>query len=143
MSSKNALDIAREAGLDLVLISPNAKPAVCRIMDYGKYKFEQSKKMKEARKKQKVVDMKVIQLSLNIGQHDIDYRSKQARSFFEDGAKVKVSILLKGRQQAYASRGIELENSFFESLSDICVVEREPKVEGRFILMILAPKQAK
>jgi len=125
----------------LVLISPNAVPPVCKIMDYGKYKFDQTKKQKEVRKKQKIAETKIIQLSLNIGQHDIEYRQKQARDFFADGSKVKISMMLKGRQQAYASRGIEIEKSFYQDLEDVCTMDKEPVLEGKFITVMLSPKQ--
>ena len=143
VSLSEARRIAEDNNMDLVLISPNANPPVCRVMDYGKYKFEQAKKQKEAKKKQKTVEIKVIQLSLNIGDHDVDYRAKQAIGFFEDGAKVKISLMLKGRQQAYSSRGIEVCKKFYDRVSEYCVVKKDAFLEGKFVIMILAPKPTK
>ena len=143
MSVQDARKIADNLGLDLALISPNANPPVCRVMDYGKFRFDQTKKQKEARKKQKTMELKVIQLSLTIGQHDIDYRLKQAKEFLLDGAKVKVSLMLRGRQQAYAQKGIEVCKTFYQGIADSCVVEKDAFLEGKFVTMILAPKVAK
>lgn len=143
MSSREAQEIADKEGLDLVKISPSAVPPVCRIMDYGKYLFDKTKREKEQRKNQKIVELKEVQLSMTIEQHDIDIKAKNAVKFLNNGDKVKVSIRMSGRQQAYFERGIETENKFAESLSDIAVIEKEAKVEGRHIIMILAPKTAK
>jgi translation initiation factor IF-3 len=143
MSAKEANEIADKEGLDLVKISPNAVPPVCKIMDYGKYLFDKAKKEKEQRKNQKIVAIKEVQLSMTIEQHDIDIKAKNATKFLLSGDKVKVSIRMSGRQQAYSDRGIETENNFAESLSEIAVIEKPAKVEGRNIIMILAPKNAK
>ena len=143
MSSKEANDIADKEGLDLVKISPSATPPVCRIMDYGKYLFDKTKREKEQRKNQKIVELKEVQLSMTIEQHDVDIKAKNAMKFLNNGDKVKVSIRMSGRQQAYFERGIETENRFAESLSEIAVIEKPAKVEGRNIIMILAPKNAK
>ena len=143
MSSKEANDLADKEGLDLVKISPSAVPPVCRIMDYGKYLFDKTKREKEQRKNQKIVELKEVQLSMTIEQHDIDIKAKNAMKFLNNGDKVKVSIRMSGRQQAYFERGIETENRFAESLSEIAVIEKPAKVEGRNIIMILAPKNAK
>lgn len=143
MSSREAQQIADNEGLDLVKISPSAVPPVCRIMDYGKYLFDKTKREKEQRKNQKIVELKEVQLSMTIEQHDIDIKAKNAVKFLNNGDKVKVSIRMSGRQQAYFERGIETENKFAESLSEIAVIEKEAKVEGRNIIMILAPKTAK
>lgn len=143
MSSREAQEIADKDGLDLVKISPSAIPPVCRIMDYGKYLFDKTKREKEQRKNQKIVELKEVQLSMTIEQHDIDIKAKNAVKFLNNGDKVKVSIRMSGRQQAYFQRGIETENKFAESLSEIAVIEKEAKVEGRNIIMILAPKTAK
>ena len=143
MSSKEANDIADKEGLDLVKISPSANPPVCRIMDYGKYLFDKTKREKEQRKNQKIVELKEVQLSMTIEQHDVDIKAKNAMKFLNNGDKVKVSIRMSGRQQAYFERGIETENKFAESLSEIAVIEKPAKVEGRNIIMILAPKNAK
>ena len=112
-------------------------------MDYGKYVFDKAKKEKEQRKNQKIVALKEVQLSMTIEQHDIDIKAKSATKFLLNGDKVKVSIRMSGRQQAYSDRGIETENAFAESLSEIAVIEKPAKVEGRHIIMILAPKNAK
>ena len=143
MSSKEANEIADKEGLDLVKISPSANPPVCRIMDYGKYLFDKTKREKEQRKNQKIVELKEVQLSMTIEQHDVDIKAKNAVKFLNNGDKVKVSIRMSGRQQAYFERGIETENRFAESLSEIAVIEKPAKVEGRNIIMILAPKNAK
>ena len=143
MSAREANEIADREGLDLVKISPNAVPPVCRIMDYGKYLFDKTKREKEQRKNQKIVELKEVQLSMTIEQHDIDIKAKHATRFLNNGDKVKVSIRMSGRQQAYADRGVETDNAFAQSLEEIAVIEKPAKVEGRNIIMILAPKTAK
>ena len=143
MSSKEANEIADREGLDLVKISPSAVPPVCRIMDYGKYLFDKTKREKEQRKNQKIVELKEVQLSMTIEQHDIDIKAKHATRFLSNGDKVKVSIRMSGRQQAYIERGIETENKFAENLEELATIEKPAKVEGRNIIMILAPKNAK
>ncbi len=124
-----------------MLISPNANPAVCKIMDYGKYKFETQKKEKEAKKNQKVVDTKIIRLSLTIGEGDVKHRIEKVKEFIEDGDKVKINMLLKGRQQAFGNKGIEVMLKFAEMVSEYAAVEMEPKREGKFINMVLAKKK--
>ena len=141
LSLSDALNLSREKDLDLALISPNANPVVCKIMDYGKYRFDQIKKEKEARKKNKAQEIKTIQLSLTIGDYDMNYRVKNAKNFLQDGNKVKVNILLKGRQQAYPEQGIEIMKKFASLVGDACVVEKEPKLEGKFINMVLGQKK--
>ena len=143
MSARQANELAEKEGLDLVKISPSANPPVCKIMDYGKYLFDKTKREKEQRKNQKIVELKEVQLSMTIEQHDIDIKAKNATKFLLNGDKVKVSIRMSGRQQAYADRGVETENKFAESLSEISTIEKPAKVEGRHIIMILAPKNAK
>ena len=143
MTPREANAIAEKEGLDLVKISPSAVPPVCKIMDYGKYLFDKTKREKEQRKNQKIVELKEVQLSMTIEQHDIDIKAKNATKFLLNGDKVKVSIRMSGRQQAYAERGVETENKFAESLAEICTIEKPAKVEGRNIIMILAPKNAK
>lgn len=133
-----ALALAEESGMDLVKIAPSAVPPVCKIMDYGKFRFEQAKREKEARKNQKIVEIKEIWLSMTIDTNDMNVKAKHARKFLEDAAKVKVSIRMKGRQQAHPEIGIEVMNKFYEILKDICVLERAPLKDGRNILMILA-----
>jgi translation initiation factor IF-3 len=141
MSSKEANEIADREGLDLVKISPSAVPPVCRIMDYGKYLFDKTKREKEQRKNQKIVELKEVQLSMTIEQHDIDIKAKNAAKFLSNGDKVKVSIRMSGRQQAYADRGVQTENDFAASLEEYAVIEKPAKVEGRNMIMILAPSR--
>ena len=143
MSSKEALAIAEEQNLDLVLMSPNAEPPVCKIIDYGKFKFDQAKKLKEQRKAQKTVEIKEIQLSMTIEKHDIDVKAKHAQKFLSGGDKVKVTIRMKGRQQARPEMGIEVMNTFFEVVKDFGVIEKAPEIMGRNIFMILAPIKTK
>ncbi len=143
MSAREANELAEKEGLDLVKISPSAVPPVCKIMDYGKYLFDKTKREKEQRKNQKVVELKEVQLSMTIEQHDIDIKAKNATKFLLNGDKVKVSIRMSGRQQAYAERGVETENNFAKSLEEISVIEKPAKIEGRNIILILAPKNAK
>ena len=143
MSSKEALAIAVEQNLDLVLMSPNAEPPVCKIMNYGKFKFDQAKKLKEQRKAQKVVEIKEIQLSMTIEKHDIDVKAKHAQKFLSSGDKVKVTIRMKGRQQARPEMGIEVMNTFFEVVKDFGVIEKAPEIMGRNIFMVLSPIKSK
>ena len=142
MSPREAMRLAEEADLDLVKISPNAVPPVCKIMDYGKFKFEQGKKEKENRRNQKVVEIKEVQLSMTIDVGDLNVKAKQATRFLNDGNKVKVSIRLRGRQMAHANLGRDVMNNFFEGLKEIAVVEKPINMEGRNIIMILAPKKS-
>ena len=135
-----ALEIAEEKKLDLVLVSPNAKPAVCKIMNYGKYKFEQSKKEKEAKKKQKVLEIKEIRVTPNIEEHDFEFKSKNARKFLTDGNKVKITVRFRGREVNNSKAGEVVLNKFIEKLEDISVVEKQPKLEGRNMFTILAKK---
>ena len=143
MSAQEANRLADAANLDLVKISPNALPPVCKIMDYGKFKFDQMKREKEQRKNQKVVELKEVQLSMTIELHDMETKAKNATKFLSAGNKVKVSLRMRGRQQAYSAHGIEICNQFFTLLQDVAIIEKEAKVEGRNILMFLAPKQSK
>jgi translation initiation factor IF-3 len=140
VSSKQALDMAFEKGLDLVMIAPKALPPVCRIMDYGKFCFEQAKKEKEARRNQHEVEIKEIRMSPNIDVHDLDVKQRNATRFLEDGNKVKVSVRFKGRSIAHASLGEQLLVQFAEGLNEIAAVEKPPKLEGRNMAMFLAPK---
>ena len=139
MSFDDAMNLASQKDLDLVEISPNASPKVCKIMNYGKFKYEQSKKEKEAKQKQKVAELKTIRIGLNISDHDMDYRAKQVAEFIKDGSKVKANMMLKGRQNAYEANGIKTLNDFAVKVGDIAVIEKAPFREGRFINMILAP----
>ena len=139
MSASAALQLAEEADLDLVKISPNAVPPVCKIMNYGKFKFEQAKKEKENRKNQKVVELKEIYLSMTIDIGDLNVKAKKTIEMLGDGNKVKVSIRMRGRQQAHATMGIDVMKRFFDMLGGKAVMDKEPKTEGRNILMILSP----
>lgn len=142
VSSQEALRIAEEHDLDLVKIAANANPPVCKIMDYGKYKFEQLKKQKEAKKNQKVVELKEIWLSMTIDVGDLNVKARQAQKFLLSGNKVKVSIKMRGRQNAHSSLGVDVMNRFFEIVGDVAVMEKRPLFEGRNILMILAPSKS-
>ena len=142
MSVAEALTIAEEKGLDLVEVAPNANPTVCKIMNYGKYKYEQARKEKEARKKQKVVEVKEIRLSPTIDTHDFEFKSKNARKFLEDGDKVKATIKFKGRELNNTSFGANVLNKFAESLEDVGTADKEPKLEGRNMMLIISPKNS-
>ncbi len=139
MSPAQAMRLADEEGLDLVKISPNAVPPVCKIMDYGKFRFEQAKKEKENRKNQKVVELKEVQLSMTIDVGDINVKAKQASKFFEAGNKVKVSIRLRGRQMAHSSLAKDVMTRFADMLKEVGVIEKPMNMEGRNIIMIMAP----
>ncbi len=143
MSIDDALNLAYENNLDLAKIAPGANPPVCKIMDYGKYRFEQTKKEKEAKKNQKVIELKEVRLSLNIDVGDINTKVNQAAKFFKDGAKVKVSIRFRGREMAHPELGVEVMEKFADRLSDIAVVEKPAKLEGRNMLMFMAAKPTK
>lgn len=137
-----ALELAEEADLDLVNISPNATPPVCKIMDYGKYKYEQGKKQKEARKNQKIVEIKEMRLSPAIDTHDMEIKAKNVRKFLSGGNKVKVSIRFKGRQLAHTDKGREVMQQFMALLEDVAAIEKNAKMDGRSMFMVLTPKQA-
>ncbi len=141
MSPREALRLAEEADLDLVKISPNAVPPVCKIMDWGKFKFEQAKKEKENRRNQKVVELKEVQLSMTIDVGDLNVKARQATKFLEAGNKVKVSIRLRGRQMAHANLGKDVINHFCETLKEVGVVEKPLNMEGRNLIVVLAPKK--
>ncbi len=142
MSSRQALQLAEDANLDLVEISPQANPPVCKIMDYGKFRFEFVKKQKEAKKNQKVIELKEIWLSMTIDVGDLNVKAKQTVKFLQQGNKVKVSIRMRGRQNAHANMGVDVMNRFFDIVKDYAVMEKKPLLEGRNILMILAPQKA-
>ena len=135
-----AIAIAEEKNLDLVLVAPNAKPVVCKIMNYGKYKFEQAKKEKESRKNQKAVEMKEIRVSSNIGEHDFNFKSKNARGFLESGNKVKFTLRFRGRELNNVKAGEAILSKFAESLEDIATVEKKPFLEGKTMFVILNKK---
>ncbi len=138
---RTAMAAAEEASLDLVKIAPTAKPPVCKIMDYGKYRFEQSKRAREIRKNQKVITIKEVQLSATIADHDVEVKQKAAEKFLRDGDKVKVSIRFRGRQITHSEIGLDIMKDFAERCKDFAVVERKPLTEGRNMTMILAPKE--
>ncbi|SFP71617.1 translation initiation factor IF-3 [Salibacterium halotolerans] len=144
VKSKNeALDLAEKAELDLVLVAPNAKPPVCRIMDYGKYRFEQQKKEKEARKKQKTINVKEVRLSPNIEEHDFNTKLKNARKFLSKGDKVKAAIRFRGRMITHSDIGKEVLDRMAKECEDVATVETKPKMEGRSMFLMLAPKPEK
>ena len=140
MSSNEALDIAFEKKLDLVLVAPNGNPPVCRIMNYGKYKFEQAKKEKESRKNQKTVELKEIRVTPNIGEHDFTFKSKNARSFLEAGNKVKFTVRFRGRELNNVKAGENILNRFIEDLAEVSTVEKKPFLEGKTMFVILSKK---
>ena len=142
MSAKEAQKLAEEAGLDLVKIAPTAKPPVCKIVDYGKYKYEQTRKEKEAKKKQKVIDVKEIRLSPNIDTNDLNTKVNAARKFLSKGDKVKVTLRFRGREMAHMNSSKHILDDFAENLKDIAVVEKAPKVEGRSMTMFLTEKRS-
>lgn len=137
---KEALRLAAERGLDLVEVAPLARPPVCRIMDYGKFKYEQSKKEKEARKKQRIIDVKELKIRPNIDDHDFEVRVRSTERFLQDGDKVKLIMIFRGREIAHANLGREVLERLAQRVADIGVVERPPKIEGRNMIMILSPK---
>ena len=141
MSAKDALKMAKEAELDLVKIAPTAKPPVCKIVDYGKYRYEQARKEKEAKKKQKVTEVKEIRLSPNIDENDLNTKANQAKKFLSKGDKVKVALRFRGREMAHMNSSKHILDDFAEALADIAVVEKAPKVEGRSMTMFLTEKR--
>ncbi len=141
ISGRDAYRIAVEKNLDLVEIAPTAKPPVCKLMDFGKYKYEQAKKDKEARKKHKVIEIKEVKLRPNIEDHDLDTKAKNAQRFLADGDKVKVTIMFRGREITHPELGRALCIRLAQIVKDISHVEREPKVEGRNMIMILTPNK--
>ena len=143
MSARDAYLKAQEEGLDLVKIAPRAKPPVCKIIDYGKFKYEQSRKEKEARKKQKIVDIKEVRMSPNIDKNDLNTKAGAARKFLSKGDKVKVTLRFRGREMAHMASSRVILDDFAEKLSDIAVIEKAPKIEGRSITMVLAEKRNK
>ena len=143
MPTQQALALAEERGLDLALIQPGAKPAVCKLMDYDKYRYEQSRRERENRKNQRVVTLKEVQLSATIEENDVVTKAKMANRFLADGDKVKVSIRFRGRQIAHADIARKIMDDFAARCSDVSTVERRPLLDGRHMIMILAPKSAK
>lgn len=143
ISSDEALDIANRLGLDLVMIAPEAKPPVCKIMDYGKFRYQQEKKQKEAKKKQKVIDIKEIKLSVKIAQNDINYKVKHASEFLEQGKHVKFRVFLKGREMSSPEAGVVLLEKIWQMVEDIADRDKEPLLEGRYVNMLVTPKKKK
>ncbi len=143
VSFDRALDMADDAGLDLVLIAAQAEPPVCRIMDYGKYRYERDKREKDAKKKQQVVEIKEIQLSVRIDTNDFNTKVNRARNFLTRGDKVKVVVRFKGRQMTHQEIGQDLLTKFSAACEDVCIIDKQPKLEGRFLSMFLAPQPTK
>lgn len=142
ISTKEALALAEEKKLDLVKISPNAVPPVCKLMDFGKFKYEQSKKEKEAKKKQKVIDVKEIRLTPRTDDHDIDVKANRAKKFLADGDKVKVTVRFRGRETGHTAFGMEILNKFAEIVEEVGTIEKAASMEGRSLTMVLCPKKA-
>jgi len=144
LKNMNLADVyfkAKDAGLDLVKISPNAKPPVCKIVDYGKYRYEQTRKAKEAKKKQRTVETKEIRLSTNIDTNDLNTKVNQTKKFLQKGNKIKVSLRFRGREMAHMANSKHILDDFAQALSDIAVIEKAPKVEGRSMTMFLTEKR--
>lgn len=140
VSIKEAQQMASEKNLDLVKIAPQAKPPVCKIMDYGKYKFDAAKKEKEARKKQKTVSVKEVRLSASIDTHDFETKIRNAQKFLKAGDKVKVSVMFRGREMMHTQKGVEILNQAMGLLEEVGVAENKPKLEGRNMAIVVAPK---
>ena len=141
VSSREAQKIADEAGLDLVKIAPNAKPPVCKVIDYGKYRYELARKEKDAKKKQKTVELKEIRLSPNIDMNDLNTKMNAAKKFLSKGNKVKITLRFRGREMAHMNQSKHILDDIAENLSEVAVVEKAPKIEGRSISMVLAEKR--
>lgn len=141
MAPADAMKLAREAGVDLVKIVPNAAPPVCKIVDYGKYRYELARKEKDARKKQRVIDIKEVRLSPNIDSNDLNTKANSARKFIEKGDKVKVTLKFRGREMAHMEQTKHILDDFAEKLSDIAQIEKPAKLEGRSIMMVLTEKR--
>lgn len=142
ISRDEALTIAEKQGLDLVLIAPDAKPPVCKIMDYGKFRYQQEKKQKEAKKKQKVIDVKEIKLSVKIAQNDINYKVKHALEFLEEGKHVKFRVFLKGREMAAPEAGVVMLEKVWDMIKEAGNRDKEPLIEGRYVNMLVTPKKS-
>ena len=142
MTIQDARKLAEDAGVDLVKINPNAKPPVCKIADYGKFKYEQTRKEKEAKKKQKVVEIKEIRLSPNIDTNDLNTKMNAARKFLTKGDKVKITLRFRGREMAHMANSKHILDEFAEAMADIAIIEKAPKVEGRSMTMFLSEKRS-
>ena len=143
MPLRRAMELAEQKNLDLVKIAPQANPPVCKIIDYGKFRFEQAKREKEARRNQRVVEIKEVRLSLNIDTHDFETKKNHALRFISEGNKVKVSIRFRGREMGHPELGLEIMRRFSDAMSEVANVEKPAKLEGRTMLMFLAPKPQK
>ncbi len=143
MPTREALNLAQDAGYDLILVAPNANPPVCRMMDLGKYKYELKKKAKEAKKKQRIIEVKELRFRPKIEEHDYQVKLKHAREFLEDGDKVKIVMRFRGREMAFIDSGREVLERLVSDLEDVAVVEKKPDMEGRQMIMVLAPKHHK
>ncbi len=141
MSPREAMQLAEEAGVDLVKIAPTAKPPVCKIVDYGKFKYEQTRKEKEAKKKQRVIEIKEIRLSPNIDTNDLNTKINAAKKFIAKGDRVKITLRFRGREMAHMNNSKHILDDFAQALADVAVVEKAPKVEGRSMTMFLAEKR--
>lgn len=143
LSKAEAQDIADKAGLDLVLMNPNGNPPVCKLMDYGKYKFDAVKKEKELRKNQKISEIKEIQLSMRIDDYHVSFKLKNAQKILQEGDKVKVSLRMRGREQAYSQNAVETVKKFVSDLADYGFIEKDPAIMGRNVSVVINPKKAK
>ena len=143
MGIREALTIAEEANLDLVNVSPNAEPPVCKILDFGKYRYELQKKDKMAKKNQKTMQVKEVRLSTFIEEHDVNVKANTAIKFLKEGDKVKVSLRFRGRERDYTAKGFDVMNSFAEQIAEYGVIDKKPKFEGRSLTMFLSPKNSK
>ncbi len=141
MKTEEAMSIADGKGLDLVMVSPNANPPVCKIMDYGKYRFEQIKKEKESKKNQKVTEIKEIRVTPNIDTHDFEFKAKNIKKFLDNGDKVKITVRFRGREVNNSIMGEKVLNKFIELLEEVATLEKKPVLEGKNMFIILAPKQ--
>lgn len=139
ISVQEGIELAKDAGMDLVEVSPNAEPPVCKVLDYGKFKYNQQKKANEARKKQKVIHIKEVKVRPNIDKHDLEVKMRNVHKFLDAGDKVKVTLRFRGREMAHQELGLKLLNEIREELGDIIKVEHHPKLEGRQMIMIVAP----
>lgn len=139
VDTREALQMARDRGLDLMEVSPNAQPPVCKIVDYGKFKYEKKKKEHEARKKQTVIKVKEIQLRPQTDEHDLDYKFKNVRQFLLDGDKAKITMMFRGREITYVDQGFKMMRQLADQVKDIAIIESTPKLEGKKLIMILAP----
>ena len=143
ISTLEALEIAKEQGLDLVEVAPNAVPPVVKIMDYGKYKFENEKKVRDSKKKQKLLKLKEIRMQPKIDEHDLDFKSKHVREFLQEGNKVKVTVRFRGREMAHTELGLDVLNDVLKRIEGDYVMDKAPAMEGRFMSMVLSPKSKK